>query len=474
MGYKKKLYLFHPGKKPLKEIETYRTTKKMRIERCDPQSIEREVRGLLADKVSGNMVGIWLMVPEHLRIGTWDLLQSWTKKTGDQVDSRLAMQLINESSLCVRRIRQKQTLSQKGFELANGLPFVASDGAIHNLLDEHTVAESQQLQIALGKIRQTFGHFSGRLLAVDPHRIRTYSGRQMVRRKKDNDSKPAKMAQTFFCLDADTKQPVCFTTGTSSRTVTQATPELLKLTEEILNIRETKPLVLADNEHYSSELFDWVSTESRFEMLVPSKKKEVIEKAAETLPPGAFTRRWAGYATTKTTYHLKNSACGPYYLFIQRTGECEDEYSFDAFLCTDDRNEMEEMALNFPERWHIEEFFKNYQALGWNRAGTMNLNIQYGKMTMTLIAQAAIHMLRERIGNPIAEWDSEHLSDDFLKALEGDVRVKGDTIVVTYYNAPNCNLLRNHYESLPEKLQAEGINPAIPWLYDFKLDFRFK
>ena len=79
-------------------------------------------------------------------------------------------------------------------------------------------------------------------------------------------------------------------------------------------------------------------------MLAPAKKKEVIEKAAEALPPGAFTRRCAGYATTKTTYHLKNSTCGPYYLFIQRNGECEDEYSFDAFLCTDDRNEMEKMA----------------------------------------------------------------------------------------------------------------------------------
>jgi len=474
MAYKKKLYLFHPDKNPLKEIETYRTSRTISIERCDPQSIERGVRELLADKVSGNMVGLWLMIPEHLRIGTWDLLQSWTKKDGNQVEPRLAMQLINESSLCVRRIRQKHTLSQKGFELANGLPFVASDEAIHNLLDEHTVAESQQLQIALGKIRQTFGHFSGRLLAVDPHRIRTYSNRQMVRRREDNDSKPAKMAQTFFCLDADTKQPVCFTTGTSARTVTQATPELLKLTNEILNIGGIKPLVLADNEHYSSELLDWMFSQSPFEMLVPVKKKEVIEKVVEALPPGAFTRHWAGYATTKTTYHMKNSTCGSYYLFIQRNGERKEEYSFDAFLCTSNRNEMEEMALNFPDRWHIEEFFKNYQALGWNRVGTMNLNIQYGKMTMTLIAQAAIHMLRQRIGNPIDEWDSEHLSKDFFKGLEGDVRVKGDTIVVTYYNAPNCNLLRNHYESLPEKLLAEGINPAVPWLYNFKLDFRFK
>ena len=61
-----------------------------------------------------------------------------------------------------------------------------------------------------------------------------------------------------------------------------------------------------------------------------------------------------------------------------------------------------------------------------------------------------------------------------LRGLDGDIRVHDDTIVVTYYNADNVALLRRHYEDLPAKLQEQGINPAIPWLYDFKLDFRFK
>jgi len=54
------------------------------------------------------------------------------------------------------------------------------------------------------------------------------------------------------------------------------------------------------------------------------------------------------------------------------------------------------------------------------------------------------------------------------------IRVKHDTIVVTYYNVPNPELMKEHYEDLPDKLTAEGILPTIPWLYDFKLDFRFK
>ena len=54
------------------------------------------------------------------------------------------------------------------------------------------------------------------------------------------------------------------------------------------------------------------------------------------------------------------------------------------------------------------------------------------------------------------------------------MRVQKDTILVTYYNAPNAALLQQHYQGLPEKLQAQGINPRVPWLYNFKLDFRFK
>jgi len=52
--------------------------------------------------------------------------------------------------------------------------------------------------------------------------------------------------------------------------------------------------------------------------------------------------------------------------------------------------------------------------------------------------------------------------------------VTQDTLIVTYYNAPNLERLKAHYENLPDKLQQENINPCIPWLYNFKLDFRFK
>ena len=110
---------------------------------------------------------------------------------------------------------------------------------------------------------------------------------------------------------------------------------------------------------------------------------------------------------------------------------------------------------------------------GGQWAGTLNLNIRYGHMTTALIAQASIHILRERLGQPINKWDAKPLARDFFHGLEGDVRLYKDTVIVTYYNATNVELLRKSYTDLSEKLEKEDVDPRVPWLYNHKLDFRF-
>jgi hypothetical protein len=37
---------------------------------------------------------------------------------------------------------------------------------------------------------------------------------------------------------------------------------------------------------------------------------------------------------------------------------------------------VDALTVDYPKRWHAEEFFNAHQALGWDRAGTMNLNIR--------------------------------------------------------------------------------------------------
>lgn len=191
------------------------------------------MRQLLADKISGNQVGIWLLVPEFLRLRAWDLLCQWTDRSADRVEPRLALHLVNGSALCLCSQRFRRTLSQKGFELANGLTFVPTDGAIHDLLDARSIQQSQQLQIALGKLRRAGNHFAGRLLAFDAHRTVSYSKRQMRRHRFDPRKKARKMAQTFFLLDCETMQPVCFSLASSATTATQAAQDVLALGAQI-------------------------------------------------------------------------------------------------------------------------------------------------------------------------------------------------------------------------------------------------
>jgi Transposase DDE domain len=389
------------------------------------------VRQFLADKLMGNLAGIWLLVPELLRLGAWDLLCGWTARGPERVEPRLALQLVHEAALCRTGLRHRRALNQRIFEVANGLPFLATDGAVHDLLGARTVAEGLSLQVALGKVRRASGHFRGRLLAVDPHRVCSFSKRHMRPHRRDQDKRSTEVAQTFFVLDVDTGQPLCFTTGTSARTAAAAAEELLKLAADILGTEAGLALVLADSEHFTAELLDRVKTETNFDLLVPMPDQPALRARLKALPPEAFQPRWAGYATLKRAYTLQDSQAGPFYQYVQRQGERPEDYRFNAFLCTRDGDEVEELTGEFPKRWHVEEFFNAHQALGWNRAGTCNLNIRYGQKTMALIAQAAIDGLRKRLAPPIANWDAKHMAKAYFAGLEGDLRVDGNTILVT-------------------------------------------
>jgi Transposase DDE domain len=432
------------------------------------------VRQILADKVCGSHLGLWLLVPEHLRLGTWDLLLDWTGQPPQRPEPRLALQLVHEAALCLAGLRANRALPQASFGLVHGLPFLASDLAIHHLLESHTLAQGRALQAALGQRRRALGDYAGKVLVVDPHRLRSQSKRRMRQHRKEPTAKPTKVAQTFFALDGDTCQPVGFTTGTASRTVTQATPELLDLAAQILGPQPKPTLALADAEHFSIRLIQQIQQRSGFDLLVPMILHPAQLQRLRALPAEQFTRRWAGYATWRTSHTTSKPKGYTLPLLVQRFGEPPGACKFNAFVCTGQRDELEVLTDDYPKRWHVEEFFNREQGLGWDRAGTQNLNIRYGQMTMALLAQAVLGRLRQRLGAAVAHWDARHLARDVLQGLEGDVRVTTDTIVVTYYNAPNVEGLKSHYEGLPAKLRQQNINPAIPWLYGYQLDFRFR
>ena len=475
MAFKKKLYRYVPqldtgGPPSLKEIEIHHSKSQLRPQKVEAPTIERAVRQLLADKVCGNLLGLWLLVPEHLRLGSWDLLVGWSGKPPACVEPRLALQMVHEAALCITGIRQQRCLTHRGFEVLNGLPGIASDTAIHQLLAAHTIGEAQNLQIALGKLRCASQHYRGQVIAFDPHRMRSSSKRDMPQRCPGPQNRPEKNQQFFFALDADTQQPIACTIGSSSLTATQGSPELLPLVTAIL---PKGALILADNEHFTHLLLHEIRQTPGFDLLIPASQQPYRLKQIQQIPETQFQRHWAGYSTACLPYNPPGSQ-GPLYLFVQRNGEHPPDYAYNAFIATNHTDRVRQLTAEFPKRWHAEEFFNLEQALGWRRSGTLNLHIRYARASFALIAQAALHQLRKRLGPPYAQYSAEHFAQDLFGRLDGDLRVHKDTIIVTYYNAPTTQLFKDQLENLPQKLETEGVDPRIPWLFNFKLDFRFR
>ena len=465
-AFKKKLHLLNPGKK-VQEIETHHT--KREIRRCPTTSvsIERGIREFLSRKVSGTLLGLWLLIPEHLRLGTWDLLKQWSGGGDMDIEPRLALQLVHEAALCVNGVRQRRSLRHQGFELANGLPFIATDGEIHKLLNAHTIDKARELQIALDTIRNKRDHYTSNILVIDPHRIPSYSRRVMSKKKKSPKDPSKKVIQTFFCIDALTGQPLCCTIGSSGKNVTKATFELMKIVKVV---HPAKSILLADTEHFTTSLIDYFYNESQFDILVPTYFNKKIEKIVKELD---YQCQWAGYAVAETVYQLDDS---PYTvrLIAQRCGENQINYMYKTFVTTGNGSIIELITEQYPERWSIEKFYNFEAAMGWNKISTLNLHIAYGKLSLSLIAQAALYQLREKLPKPYTNWTAEHIAHSLFHGIDGDVKVRNDTIIVTLYNLPDFLNLKKYYENLPEKLEAESVNPKIPWLYDLKLDFKFK
>lgn len=78
MAFKKKLYKLSPDKvEEQVEYKIQQTKRKQLTIKVTVGSNERNVREQLAHKLSGSHMGLWLLIPEYLRLGAWDLLQGY-------------------------------------------------------------------------------------------------------------------------------------------------------------------------------------------------------------------------------------------------------------------------------------------------------------------------------------------------------------------------------------------------------------
>lgn len=470
MASKKKLYRLSPDK--LEEQATCKvqqTKRKQVVVRVTPGSNERKVREQLAEKISGSHMGLWLLVPEYLRLGTWDMVQGVFGGDGHPLSGQLAMQMVNESALCVNRIRAKGSLCNQGFSLANGLSFLASDESIHRLLDAHSVLEYERMQETLLQLRKLNGHYRDNkaILAIDPHRIPSSTKRAMPKKKKRPGEPSKKMLQTFFCNDVYTGQPLGFTLSATGKTCSKATLDLIGLIEKA-GIKQG--LVLADKEHFTQAIAGYFHEHPGLDMLVPVPN---TQRAVKNFSQVDYRPLWAGYAIGETSFSYKNAPL-QYRMIVQREGEIPGQYRYMAFITTSEEDAQTLLTKTFDKRWSIEEFFNFEGDMGWNRASTFNLNIRYGKQSLALLAQAATHQLKSRLPKPYSQWTARTLAEKVLTNMEGDIRVRDDKLIITYYKDHEPLGLKNLYPDIERQLDEENVSPEIPWLFNLKLQFRFK
>lgn len=347
-------------------------------------------------------MGLWLLIPEYLRIGAWDLVRGLFGGCND-IPVRLGMQMVNESALCVSRIRKKDSLCHQGFSLVNGLSFLATDESVHQILDSKSVSEYEDMQRALMQIRKSDGHYgqeTNRIFAIDPHRINSTTQRVMPQKKKKPDLPSSKMMQTFFCIDAIGGQPLAFTLSASGKTCSQATLQLLQMIEQ--SFGKDKSLILADKEHFTREIADYFISSPSMDVLMPAPETKKVMKDIEDLP---YRELWPGYYIGETEFKY-NKSDRVFRLIVQKESVKGRKDVYKPFITTSQADASALMTEDFPKRWTIEEFFNFEGDMAWNRASTFNLNIRYGRQSLALIAQAAVHGLRNKLSGLYKDYSN--------------------------------------------------------------------
>lgn len=466
---KKKLYKLVPERADQQaEVQVQQTKRTQRKARVSPRSNERNVRERLAHKICGDHMGLWLLVPEYLRLGTWDFLKGIFATHDNALAPQMGMQMVNESALCLNRLRHRDSLCHQGFGMVNGLSFLATDESIHSLLADQHISTYEQLQASLLQLRYADGHYDGqKIVALDPHRIPSASQRVMPKKKKKPDQPSTKMYQTFFCNDVTTGQPLGFSMGNSSKKCSRATLQLVNMLEKG---GLSNSLILADKEHFTQEVAEYFHDHPHLDILVPIPQTKRLTNQIAHLD---YKPLWAGYAIAESEFSYKGSAL-TFRLIVQREREQEQDYKYKAFITTSAQEARQLLTTAYTKRWSIEEFFNFEGDMGWNRASTFNLNIRYGRQTMALLAQAAAYRFRQNLPKPYSQWTAASLADKALANMEGDIRVKDDYIIVTYYRDHERLNIKDKYTNISTVLENEGVSPKIPWLFNYKLAFRFK
>ena len=115
------------------------------------------------------------------------------------------------------------------------------------------------------------------------------------------------------------------------------------------------------------------------------------------IPATEFVEHRPGYFTTAQPYQFKEQSQTLYYQYVQRSGLRAEDCHYQSFLATAKLAQVPALTKDYPQRWHVEEFFKFNQALARGQSrNPLALQFQTG-FPLPMIDTAARRALKRQI-----------------------------------------------------------------------------
>jgi hypothetical protein len=379
---------------------------------------------------------------------------------------RLALGLVFESMFgYTAGIRTVDPVSRADFGLLAGLPFLPSPSTQYRFLQDVSVQDGLDFQIALARRLVALGQIRpGHPGNMDGHNIKTYSRKAMKHAFITQEDRYGKAIRTFYTQDQTSKKPLVALAAYSGTTVSQVTRRLATLTRAIL---ERDFLMVADKEWYCGQLIQELHSQCGVEVLTPIKSSPKRQREFDAVPLETYDQTvWGNVATLYTTM---TDVDGPLRMLLKKRPG--DKYFA---LITPACDMTADTAMpTYTKRWRIENFFAENTFLGVNHLPSLNLNAIQTMLSLRLLAFHVVDNFRHDLGPAYQNKTPELIHREFIDGVQGRVQARGNIIEVHIYGFEHEAAAAAILTNLDTKLENAGVDPRIPWLGNRRLRFTF-
>lgn len=429
--------------------------------------IEHDLTAMLKRGITTSSAGGFFFIPYLLQMKTHDYLGEMgsPKQEGIPKES-LGLAVIFESLFgYTKGIRAIDSVSKADFGLLFGLPFLPSPSTEYRYLQDISVKESLDFQVAMNSRLVELGQISTEgPVNIDGHNVKTYSRKEMKRSYLTKEERYGKAIRTFYTQDQHSGKPLIALAAYSGTTVSQVTQRISDLTQSIL---KKDFIMVADKEWYCGQLINELHEKNGISLLVPAKRSKKRIAEFESVPWDAYEKTIEGnIATLFTSMQDYN---GSLRLFLKK----QPDGKYFALLTPHDQTTKEIAMPVYTKRWDVEIFFGQNDYLGINQFPSLNLNAIQAVLSLRLVAFNVMDNFRTDLGGEHVSKTPELIHRHFLDGVQGRIQLRSDMITVNIYGFKYDRDVASLFSNLDTKLSNAGVDPRIPWLGNRRLEFKF-